>query len=440
MVSYRERFVVLGAWFRWMAVAAVVVVFAAGCGGSAKGLPRAASPSGTPTVPTGSSSSGEASTPGITGTSLTVGLLTDVTGAASSTFADTPDGVEARFSQQNAEGGVNGRLLRVVTADSGSSASGAHTAAQVLVSQRDVFGVIAVSALTFGASAYLQQQGIPVTGSALDGPEWYMAPNTNMFNVEGTSSPRYPSYTSEGLFYRSIGVRNVAFVADNTPSSARGVKQVRNSVQHVGLQTCTDIVVPLGAVDFTGIALSLKAAGCDAAECSCLLSSSLALATALRNSGVDIPVVFDAGPAQQVLASPGATKAAAGNYFPTLSAYSGPGYQAFVTALKKYDPHYTGGLPDLGVLDGWLAADLFIQGLQLAGPNPTRSSFIAKLRLEPTWDAGGLRPSATAFRPFGQAPPQFCLFYLEFESGRYQEYPPNGKPFCGDLIPNSDTS
>jgi branched-chain amino acid transport system substrate-binding protein len=369
-----------------------------------------------------------------------VGLLTDLTGAASSTFADTPDGAQARFSLQNAEGGINGRTLRLDVADTGSTPVGAENAAQALVAQKKVFGVIAVSALTFGGSAYLHQEGIPVTGSALDGPEWYTEPNNNMFNLEGTSSPRYPSYTSEGQFYKSLGVGKIGFVADDTPSSARGVRQVSNSIRNAGLHVCTSIVIHLGAVDFNVIALQLKQFGCDAAECSCLLSSSLALATALHDHQVHIPLVFDAGPAQQILQSPGAIGAATGNYFPTLSAYSGPGYNAFINGLKQYDPHYSRGLPDLGVLDGWLAADLFIRGLQVAGPNPTRNSFISQLRRATTWSGNGLRPGPDLFAPFGQAPSQFCLFYLKLQNSQYLSYPSDGKPFCGTLIPNSNAS
>lgn len=429
----------LRAWSRLISTLCAAFVIAAGCSGSPQS-PKAGRPTDGSTTVGGPSAVGTTHTPGITASTVTVGLLTDLTGAASSTFSDTPEGVEARFSLQNANGGVNGRTLRLVSSDSGSTPTGAHTAAEVLVSQRSVFGVIAVSALTFGGSQYLHQAGIPVTGSALDGPEWYTERNTNMFNIEGTSSPHYPSYTSEGGFYESLGVRNIGFVADDTPSSARGVRQVINSVHNVGLHSCTDIVVPLGAVDFTAIALSIRKAGCDAAECSCLLSSSLALANALHNSGLSIPVVFDAGPAQQVLASPGATAAATGNYFPTLSAYSGDAYDAFIDALQRYDPHYRGGLPDLGVLDGWLAADLFIEGLQVAGRTPTRQSFISDLRSVSTWTASGLKPAPAQFTPFGQAPSQFCLYYLKFETAQFQSYPPDGKPFCGSLIPNSDTS
>lgn len=427
-------------WARTIVTLTLVTLLVGACTSSGRGRSTATTAGGTTKRNVGVTARGGASAPGISDKTVRVGLLTDLTGAAASTFADTPDGAQARFSLQNAQGGVFGRALKLDIADTGSTPVGAQNAAQALVAQKSVFGVIAVSALTFGGSAYLHQEGIPVTGSALDGPEWYTEPNLNMFNLEGTSSPRYPSYTSEGQFYKSLGVRNIGFVADDTPSSARGVKQVMNSLRNVGLRACTSIVIHLGAVDFNVITLQLKQAGCDAAECSCLLSSSLALATALHDSQVHIPLVFDAGPAQQILDSPGAIMAATGGYFPTLSAYSGPGYDAFISSLKHYDPHYTVGLPDLGVLDGWIAADLFIQGMQAAGPNPTRQAFISQLRHDTTWSGNGLRPGPASFDPFGQAPPQFCLYYLKLQNSQYHNYPPDGRPFCGALIPNSNAS
>ena len=419
--------------------ATLVVSLGSACGPAAKGRATSTAPtsSATETAPGASRTS---TAPGVSKDMISVGLLTDLTGAAASTFADTADGANARFFLQNSEGGVNGRMLKLDVVDTTSSPLGAQTAAEVLISQKAVFGVMAVSALTFGSSVYLHSQGVPVVGSALDGPEWYQEPNSNMFNIEGASSPHYPSYTTEGEFYKSLAVDRIAFVADNTPSSARGVKQVINSAKSAGLRSCADIVVPLGAVDLTAIALSIKRAACDAAECSCLLTTSLALAVGLRDTGLDVPVVFDAGPAQAVLASPETVHESAGDFFPAETYYSGPAYNSLVEALKRYDPHYTGGVPDLGLIDGWQAADLFIKGLQIAGQNPTRQSFMAPLREVSGWDANGLRVSPVSFQPFGQAPRQFCLLYLTVQNSQYADHPASGKPYCGTLIPNSNTS
>jgi branched-chain amino acid transport system substrate-binding protein len=427
-------------------VAVVALLLVTACGSSSKGSTTAtttAATGGTTATSAGgggSASGNTASAPGVTKSSVTVGFETDITGSASSTFADSAQGATARFDMQNAQGGVNGRTLKLTSVDTTSTPSGADTAAKVLIAQKDVFGVVEVSALFFGASQYLNAQKIPVTGSSLDGPEWYTEPNTNMFNIEGTNSPQYPSYTSQGEFYKSLGVSKISFVASNTPSSTRAIKQAIFSAQAAGLHTCADSIVPLGAVDFTGTALAIKNAGCDAAECSCVLSSSLALATALQDAGLDIPSVFDAGPAQQVLSSGSTIKAADGSYFPAQILYSGTAYNSFTSALKQYDPAYTSGLPDLGLIDGWQAADLFIKGLQAAGQNPTRQSFISSLRQVSSWDANGLRAAPVSFTNFGQAPATYCYAYLKFQNSQYTAYPTGGKPYCGSLIPNSNAS
>lgn len=389
----------------------------------------------------GLGSASASAAPGVTKSLITVGLITTVTGAGSSTFADTAKGAEAAFAVQNAKGGVDGRKLRLVVGDDNSSPTGAATAAQVLVSQKHVFGVIGVGAFFFGAATYLHQQHIPVTGSDLDGPEWFTQPNTNMFNIEGTSSPTYPSYTVEGKFYKSLGAKKVSFVASTTPSSTRGIRQSIASSKAAGIGTCADATVPLGSVTITGVALAIKHAGCNVAECSCVLSTSLALSGALQNEGFHIPVVFDAGPAQQVITSATTKKEATGNYFlSTELSYSGPAYDNFRAALKKYDPTYTGGVPNLGLVVGWQGAGLFIKGLQVAGKNPTRASFMAKLRKVSSWNDTGLKPSPVSFTHFGQAPKTICYLYYKFKDGHYVPYPTSGKRFCGVLIPNSNAA
>ncbi len=429
-----------GLTWRWLGAATLAVLVVSGCGSSSKGTSSPTTSGTGSTAPTSGSTSNKASAPGISPTTLTLGFVYDATGIASSTFADSAVGAEARIAMQNAQGGVDGRTIKIVSADTTSTPSGAQVAAQTVVTEKSAFAVDEVSALFFGAYKALQEQGIPVTGSSLDGPEWYMQPNTNMFNIEGTGSPTYPSYTFYGEFYKSIGVHKISLVASNTPSSTRGIAQSKASILNAGLRTCADTVVPLGGVDFTATALNIKAAGCDAAECSCVLSSSLALASALQNLGLNLPVVFDAGPAQQVIDSPSASKEATGAYFPAQAYYSGSAYDTFTSALKQYDPSYTGGVPDLGLIDGWLTADLFIKGLQVAGQNPTRASYIAALRQVTNWNAEGLKTVPASFTNFGQTPPTGCFLYVKYDNGKYDNYPADGKPICGTLIPNSSAS
>jgi branched-chain amino acid transport system substrate-binding protein len=374
----------------------------------------------------------------VTANSIKVGIISDLTGPASSTFADTPAAMEARFKQINAAGGVNGRQIVWSVADTTSSPTAAATAAKELVQTRGVFLVSEVSALLFGASSYLQQTGVPVVGSSLDGPEWYEQPNTNMFNISGNDSPDEPGYT-DGGFWKSVGATKISFIASNTPSSTRGINPFKAVMKADGLSVCDDDIVPLGGVSFTTYALSFKSAGCNAAECSCVLSSSLAVSTALQQEGLtNVKVVYAAGPSNGVFSNSADKAAANGALFPG-TAYTNAAGQTFLNGLKQYDPSYTGGLPDLGAMLGWEVANLTIEGLQQAGQNPTRSSFITNLRKVSSWTDNGLAPAPVNFQNFGQAPPQVCATYVQFLNNQFVPYPSSGAPFCGTEIPGSGT-
>src|ERR1700722_2906833 len=121
------------------ALIAAAVLLASGCGSSSK-----SSGAGT-TVP--------ASQPPIK-----IGLLTSLTGPLGPTLGPSEQGAQARIDLQNAEGGVNGRKLQLVVADDASSVTQDLTAAQDLVQNKGVFGVLCTTAYFAGATQYLHQQ------------------------------------------------------------------------------------------------------------------------------------------------------------------------------------------------------------------------------------------------------------------------------------------
>ena len=167
---------------------AVAGVVAAACGSSSG---KSTSPtSGATGATSGSSSGNTASAPGITPTKVTVGLVTSLTGAESAQFNGAQQGAQARFDLQNSQGGVDGRQLEVVAADDTSTPTGADSAASSLISQKGVFGLMFVSGVTATAYKVPQQEGVPVVGAAVDGPEWGQQPNTNMFSVNGNEDRR----------------------------------------------------------------------------------------------------------------------------------------------------------------------------------------------------------------------------------------------------------
>jgi branched-chain amino acid transport system substrate-binding protein len=375
-----------------------------------------------------------------TGSTITIGYITDLTGVAASTFQDGAGGAQARIDAQNAAGGVNGHKLKLVVEDDQSSPTVNNTASQDLVQNKGAFGVIQFSAFTFGGYRYLQQQGVPVTGAGFDGPEWATPPNSNMFsygalvqsNIQGTV---YGS-TVDAKTFKALGATKVAGLAYGISNSSQ--QSIRAVFAGGAGQCYKNFSVPFGGVDFTAAVLQIKSAGCDGVVGSFVDSSDIALSQAVKNAGINAKQIYFTAYDQQVLDSPTARTALDGAYMRAAINFTtpNPAVKNMLDTIKKYDPSYTGGIPDLGLYGSYVSADLMIKGLQLAGKNPTPAGFIAKLRKLKSYDAGGILPAGIPMAGFGTAaivPKTLCAYYMHLKDGKFSVY--TGKAVCGKRIP-----
>ena len=383
-----------------------------------------------------------ASAPGISTSTIKIGLITSLTGSASSEYIGLPKAVQARVDSANAAGGVDGRQLQVVTCDDASTPTGNATCAQSLNS-KGVFGIIAESAFTFGGYRYMQQQGIPVTGGAYDGPEWGQQPNTNMFSFGGPLDPKDPQYTQPAQLMKQAGVTSIAtFGYGVSPSSSDAAKGAAFAAKYVGIKVgYLNTSLPFGTVDVTALSLAMKQAHVDGVDMAMDENTNFAILTSAKQSGITFKVAISAtGYGQTLLNDPSAVQAGQGVYFPPVAApveLKTPATMAMQAAFAKY-ASYT-GIPDFQWYEGWLSADLMIKGLQVAGTNPTRSSFISSLHQVSNYDGGGLLAAPVSFSlaTFGQAAPTLCGWYAILQGSQFL-IANGGKAVCGTLIPNSN--
>ena len=381
-----------------------------------------------------------ASDTGVSPTTIKIGYITSVTGVASSAFGDAAGGAQAAISAANAAGGVDGRQIQLVSLDQ-STPAGFNSAAQAMTTKR-VFGVIPYSSFTFGGYKTLQQAGIPVTGNSFDGPEWGQEPNSNMLSILPPTSTTwggkyyYPNF--QGHFLQQIGVKKPAgFAYGISPSSQASIKVIYADAAATGMSNCyANYSVPFGGVDFTADVLSVKNAGCDAVIGSFVDASDQAMANAVTQAGLNIAKLWYTGYDQNTLATPAAKAAFEGSYFLSQLFFdpSVPQMNTMLNNLAKYDSGYkAGSLPDYGTWGSYVAAQLMIYGLQQAGQNPTRKTFISKLRQVSSWDDNGLLPSATAFTSFGtpqMIPQSNCAYFVQLKNGAFVNAGANGKAVC----------
>ena len=379
-----------------------------------------------------SSSSGSGTNPSGTKT-ITIGFVTDLTGVASSGFLTSKLGIDAYLNRINATGGVNGYKIKYILADDNSTPTGALTAVQKLVQQDNVFAIVEDSSDFFGAEPYALAQGIPVVGSAIDGPYWGDPKDTNIFAATGVVNENYTS-VGAGQFMKSQGVTKCASLGyASSPSSALAAQGFVKSCELVGLKSgYLNTQFPFGSTNVGPIALAMKAAGVDGLFLPTVPSTSFALVEALHLLGDKLKaVLLPTGYGGDLLSSPAAITAGQGVDFETIGQPAEANTPA--TRQRAADLARVGVTtdPTFAEQETYLALTAFVAGLRAAGANPTRQSFMAAMSKITNYDAGGLlAPEKISFRDY--APANGCLWVAQLRGSKFFVMP--GTPICSPSV------
>src|SRR5215469_1983593 len=399
-------------------------------------LAACSSSSSGPSSSTASNSGPSASTASKT---ITIGFVTDLTGAASSGFLTSKLGIDAYLGPINAAGGVNGYQIKYILADTTSTPTGALTAVQKLVQQDHVFAIVEDSSDFFGAEPYALQQGIPVVGSAIDGPYWGDPKDTNLFASVGVTNEDYMNLAS-GQFLKSQGVTKCASLGySSSPSSALAAEGFIKSCQAAGLKSgYLNTQFPFGSTNVGPIALAMKAAGVDGLFLPTVPSTSFALVEALHELGVKLKAaLLPTGYGGDLLASKPAVEAGQGIDFETIGVPAEADTAA--TQQRAADLAKVGVTsdPTFAEQEAFLALTAFVAGLKAAGPSPTQQGFMQAMSKITNYDAGGLlAPEKISFRNY--APPTGCLWVAKLTGEKFSVV--SGTPICAQNVKFTNAS
>jgi ABC-type branched-subunit amino acid transport system substrate-binding protein len=398
------------------AAAAAALLLAAGC-----------SSSSTPKPPTDSGFTAPSSKE-----TITVGVLTDETGAAASGNKTSVDGVRAGTYYA----ARNGYTIKFVVGDTATNPATALTVATKFVTQDHVLAVIANSSLTFGAATYLTQHNVPVIGAAEDGPEW--AKSSNMFSVFGELQSTKVA-TTEGAFFKQMGVTNLGVVAYSLPVAANVAEGVAISAQIAGVQVgYKNTKLALGG-SVGPVVLQLKSAKVDGLVANVDPDTAFAIIKGLRDQGVNLKVaLLPTGYGGDLLDSGAGAKAAAqGVYF--LSGYEPVEMQT--AATKQFVADLSSASittePAYAMYNGYTSVGLLVQALQGAGANPTQASLLASLSNIHKFTAMGLFGDHSVDpndRENVVAGADNCQWVAQFVGNGFRTVP-NALPICGTLVP-----
>lgn len=402
---------------------AATLIAAAGCGSSASS--GAASSGG------GAKSTG--------GKTYTVGVLTDVTGPASSGNKSSVKGVKAGTYLASR----NGYTIKYEVGDTASNPATTLAAAQKLVTQKHVIAVVAVSSLTFAASSYLTAHRVPVIGAGEDASEWITS--KNMFSVFGALHTTKVA-TTTGKFLKARGVTNLAAIGYSiSPISSEAAKAQAESARAAGIKVgYLNAAFPFGSTNVAPIVLAMKKAGTDGFVATIDPNTAFALITGLRQAGVNIKAAFlPTGYGGDLLqAGPGALNAAQNVYFSL-------GYEPVEmgTAATK---QFASDLKSAGVnedpthaeYDAYASVGLLVQALKAAGTSPTSASVITALSNIHDFNALGLFGSHKLDindRDNLVVGVDNCLWVTKLQGKTFTQVP-GADPVCGEVVPGKTVS
>jgi branched-chain amino acid transport system substrate-binding protein len=334
------------------------------------------------------------SSPGVTGDEIKVGLLYPQEGAYAIAFRGFRGGIDARFGVENARGGVGGRKITYEWEDDAGDAARNLVAARSLVERDKVFSILEGTLASAGSSGYLDGDGIPVTGVSVE-PSW--AQHRNMFAFAHWIT-NGPSVSTWGEYIRSEGGTRAALLTPPLdPLYQLYARKVSDSLQAAGVNIA--FTAEVGALtNYDALAQRMKEAKVDTISGAPDVTTLTNIVPAARKVGLPLKVVLaPTGYDPLVLQAFGQQLAGTSfviGFIPF--ELDLPPHHVLLDALAQYAPQIQPPT-QASAMVGWLAADMFIRGVQAAGDCLTREKFIHNLRAVSDYNGGGLLPQTVDF-------------------------------------------
>jgi ABC-type branched-subunit amino acid transport system substrate-binding protein len=371
----------------------------------------------------------------VTADSIKIGLVVPDTGPGVivNDFNGARSAVETRIAVQNARGGVAGRKIKLEWRDDQATPTGFSLATRDLVSQEQVFGLVALTVAFNGAADWLAAERVPVAGFA-SGAEWSDYPNVfhfgNLFN-KGTVSTFGDYVKAAG------GTRAVVVVDPIAAASPSLITTISASLRSRGVQIVDQIDFTHGISSPARVVDDFESSGADTLIGSAVTSDFVDIYSQVKDLGGQINVALNAGGYSSSMLSAFGSKMAG---MTTLTKFATPGsaaMRAYEDAMRTYSPELADPSDEIAVAS-YVATDEMIRGLELAGPCPTRDAFIHNLRGVTDFTGGGLMPPVDLSKP---KEPVLCSNFVKPDAaGRaFVAVPPPAELqhdgyWCGQLI------
>ena len=331
---------------------------------------------------------------GVSDTEIRVGQFAAQTGPAAELGKRMQLGILAHFKAINAAGGVNGRMLKLISRDDGYEPAKAAAAVKALLEEDKVFALIGSvgTPTTLAAVPAINAAGIPLIGP-FTGAQALREPfNRNLFHVRAS----YFDETERIVQHLStVGIKKIAVFYQNDSYGKAGLEGVTRALTKRNLKATAAVTVERNSVDVAApLAEILKVAPEAVIQISAYKSSAelikQARAKAYGGQFFNVSFVGSRALSEELGdAGAGVTISQVVPFPYTPSSVIVREYQQRMLEAGNKDFDFTS-------MEGFLAAKVFTEGLRKAGKVLTRASFTTALESLRDYNMGGFTVSYSA--------------------------------------------
>jgi ABC-type branched-subunit amino acid transport system substrate-binding protein len=405
-----------------------------GAGAAGTAPASATAPCGATGSQTPAGGNGGATATGVTASTITVGNIASISGAAPGITQSAQQATQAWAAYVNSQGGICGRQIKVQPFDDGND-SGTNFADAQQACSSDFAMVGNASGFDDGGAQAVGACGIPVMGAevgtaAAGGTADIFGANPGFLHSYPVGGANYLKATDPtavahaGMIYLQVGVAQSQETEELNAYKSAGFNYV--------YQTST---TPTNA-NYAAIVQAMKSAGVQYVTEISDSGSAERLLEAMQQANFNPPVVdwyfeeYSPQFAQQTEPESNGNLVLMNETSDYEEASSNPGLQLMETWMNRVAPGYH---QDPFAMLAWSAGLAFEQAAKEVGPDLTRPALISKIQGITNWTGGGVTPPVN----IGQKIPSKCFFYLKIENGAYQRvYPtaPNTYDCTGSLF------
>jgi ABC-type branched-subunit amino acid transport system substrate-binding protein len=330
--------------------------------------------------------------PGVTDKSITLGQSAAFSGPAAKLGVSMREGLGVYFARINAEGGVQGRRIELVSLDDGYEPDRAVPNTQRLISQEKVFALIGYvgTPTSYAVIPTVSQAQVPFLG-AFTGAEGLRSPfNRYLFNVRAS----YFDETERLVeFLVSQRKKKIAVFYQNDSYGKAGLEGVKRAMERRNLPIAALGTVERNTVEVEQAVKSIGATTPDGIIMISAYKSCAAFVKAMNKTGqapdfLNVSFVGSEALAGELGAEGHGVMISQVVPYPWDPSSSIA--MEFTRDISRFAPEIR---PSFNNLEGYIVAKTFVEALQRAGKELTREKLIAALESMHQVDFGGFNLS-----------------------------------------------